>query len=177
MQGCSIEEVLLLAPEVSSIRGVSKSNTGRGLGWSRTSSGDLGTEHSYWREYGCSSQVSAAFSLVRHQLLGKDSQRWIWFARRQARVQLCLLSHQVLWEEVIGAEWQKVYHSCVFAVLFHYVLQSCWIYTSMFCISHSLDLWRSIAHSNNININSRQLHSCLLRVGSSSMLFLGIPEH
>lgn len=86
-------------------------------------------------------------------------------------MQVPLLSPPVLlWKEVISAEWQRVYHSCVFSVLLHYVWQRCWIYISLFCISHFLDPWRSFAHSNNININREQSHSCLLKAESLSML-------
>lgn len=46
-----------------------------------------------------------------------------------------------------------------------------WVYTSIFCISHFSDPRRSIAHSNTININSKQSHSCLLKARSSFMLF------
>lgn len=109
------------------------------------------------REQGYPLQASAEFSLARDRLLGKDGQRWFRFGKKAGSgMRLRPLSHRVLlWKEAVGAEWQKVCHSFVFSVPFHYRLQSSWIYTSMFCISHFLDPWRSIAHSNTINISSK----------------------
>lgn len=139
-----------LAAEPSSVCAVPRSSTGRGseeagaaLGSSAQSKAGHGTE--------TSPAASAAFSLEREQLLG-EPQSGIWFGRQ--------------WDVVAPPEpprsfkrgcwcwWKRFITAVDFLSFMH------WIYTSIFCISHFSDPWRSIAHSNTININSNHILVC-----------------